>query len=402
MVLDCLADCLSFPCFFGDAQDVALWGRPICVYAGWLAAAGATDGARPVDAAALPRMLRCHLVLLVVVTIALLFDHLVEGVVDAPAFALSAAQLLAAAGALAALNAPHNRVAPPPALRRRRAALLSAFLWASNACLILDVVFSALCVVGGHEEPVVSLDLAAKVALLLFVTSLPFFALDRELAASRSELTFVWKIWTIEAVDFCTILYGAIDYAAAERRRNAVLGVAPPPGLFDPWGGLWAAPWRAWSPALRVYVAAFVANAVLFGGLASGLLARALTACEDEHVVGRAGYMFVATYVFALDAVTDLPVWFASLVTRAYVHNLYLTFNVVINLLALVRGIYICLVACLLPLGPPPRLLGPDADPALYGATRVASTESLSRLERATSSSLSELEADRPPPPPLV
>ena len=277
-----------------------------------------------------------------------------------------------------------------------------AFLWASNACLILDVVFSALCVVGGHEEPVVSLDLAAKVALLLFVTSLPFFALDRELAASRSELTFVWKIWTIEAVDFCTILYGAIDYAAAERRRNAVLGVAPPPGLFDPWGGLWAAPWRAWSPALRVYVAAFAANAVLFGGLASGLLARALTAREDEHVVGRAGYMFVATYVFALDAVTDLPVWFASLVTRAYVHNLYLTFNVVINLLALVRGIYICLVACLLPLGPPPRLLGPDADPALYGATRAASTESLSRLERATSSSLSELEADRPPPPPLV
>ena len=62
MVLDCLADCLSFPCFFGYAQDVALWGRPICVYAGWLAAAGATDGARPVDAAALPRMLRCHLV----------------------------------------------------------------------------------------------------------------------------------------------------------------------------------------------------------------------------------------------------------------------------------------------------------------------------------------------------
>ena len=197
---------------------------------------------------------------------------------------------------------------------------------------------------------------------------------DRELAVGRSELTFVWKIWTIEAVDFCTILYGAIDYAAAERRRNAVLGVAPPPGLFDPWGGLWAAPWRAWSPALRVYVAAFAANAVLFGGLASGLLARALTAREDEHVVGRAGYMFVATYVFALDAVTDLPVWFASLVTRAYVHNLYLTFNVVINLLALVRGIYICLVACLLPLGPPPRLLGPDADPALYGATRAASS----------------------------
>ena len=45
MVLDCLADCLSFPCFFGDAQDVALWGRPICVYAGWLAPAAASQPA---------------------------------------------------------------------------------------------------------------------------------------------------------------------------------------------------------------------------------------------------------------------------------------------------------------------------------------------------------------------
>ena len=41
--------------------------------------------------------------------------------------------------------------------------------------------------------------------------------------------------------------------------------------------------------------------------------------------------------------------WFATLVTRAYVHNIYLTFNVIVNLLALVRGIYICLVVCLLP-----------------------------------------------------
>ena len=184
--------------------------------------AGATDGRG--GGPALPRMLRCHLVLLVVVTIALLFDHLVEGVVDAPAFALSPAQLLAAGtGGLT-----HGSQSGAASRRRgaRRRGALSAFLWASNACLILDVVFSALCVVGG-----VSLDLAAKVALLLFVTSLPFFALDRELAASRSELTFVSKIWTIEAVDFCTILYGAIATGGRRPPRSAAGSLRPPRGL---------------------------------------------------------------------------------------------------------------------------------------------------------------------------
>jgi len=423
MVLDWLADCISFPCFFGDVQDAALWARPVFVYVQWLSSAGATSS-RPIDYEALPRMLRCHLVLLVLATIGLLFDHLVEGVVDVPAFAVSAAQLLSAAGALATLNAPHRRLAPSAALRKRRARLLCLFVWLSNACLILDVVFSAICVVSGHQEAIVSVDLAMKVGLFLFVTSLPFFALDRELAHSASELTFVWKIWTIEAVDFCTILYGTIDYAQSERKRNAVLGVAAPPA-FDPWEGVWSTAWRTWSPALQVYVAAFILNAILFGALASWVLVRALTAPEDEHIVDRGGYMFVATYVFVLDAITDLPVWFASLVTRAYVHNLYLTFNVIVNLLALVRGIYICLVACLLPLGPPPGAarrptLDDSQQMTLYGAVRQSeygsaavsrspgssravsrntSSTSLSRLDRATSAAGSSGESSSRQPP---
>ena len=45
-----------------------------------------------------------------------------RGHVGAAAAARARTPLIAAAGALAALNAPHNRVAPPPALRRRRAA----------------------------------------------------------------------------------------------------------------------------------------------------------------------------------------------------------------------------------------------------------------------------------------
>ena len=70
--------------------------------------------------------------------------------------------------------------------------------------------------------------------------------------------------------------------------------------------------WLDWSPALQVYVAAFALNAVLFGCLASWILVRALTKADDEPTVERGGYMFVATYVFILDAFTDLPVWLGA------------------------------------------------------------------------------------------
>lgn len=357
-----MLECLSLPCFLTEIGDTALFARPLFVYAQWILSAGYTPAASVLDGQAVPRMLRCHLVLLVLCTIGLLFEHLVEGVVDVPVFALSAVQLLCASGALAVLNAPTRRAA---SLEGRRKRLLCFFLHASNLTLIADVVFNAVCVVGGHEEDIVSLDLALKVGLFLFVTSLPFFALDRELAASASELTFVWKIWTIEAVDFCTILYGAIDYAQSEPPFDG-----GPPGDWpgDRWPALWdTLGGRHWSPALRVYVFAFAANAVLFGVLSSAILVRALTKDDGEPIVATRGYMFIATYVFVLDALTDLPVWLASLVTRAYVHNMYLAFNVIINLLALVRGVYICLVACLLP---PGAVGNADADGrGAYGAT---------------------------------
>ena len=72
----------------------------------------------------------------------------------------------------------------------------------------------------------------------------------------------------------------------------------------------------------------------------------------------------------------------ASLVTRAYVHNIYLTFNVIVNLLALVRGVYICLVACLLP----PGSLSADAPETQltrYGADGAGAYNPVRRQQRA-------------------
>ena len=111
--------------------------------------------------------------------------------------------------------------------------------------------------------------------------------------------------------------YGAIDYAQQERsdgekdldawNREHAIPAGEPPVNWD-----WDDFWLDWSPALQVYVAAFALNAVLFGCLASWILVRALTKADDEPTVERGGYMFVATYVFILDAFTDLPVWLGA------------------------------------------------------------------------------------------
>ena len=36
--------------------------------------------------------------------------------------------------------------------------------------------------------------------------ALPFYAMDQALAQANSNLTFVWKLWFIEAVDFSSIV----------------------------------------------------------------------------------------------------------------------------------------------------------------------------------------------------
>ena len=112
---------------------------------------------------------------------------------------------------------------------------------------------------------------------------------------------------------------------------------------------------RNWDGALDIYVLSFTLNAVLFGGLASLILARTIRVTTFAHledvpnptIAGQHGYAIIATFVFILDVITDLPVWLVSLITRAYVHNTPLTLNIILNLLALVRGVYITIVACL-------------------------------------------------------
>ncbi|KAJ1453746.1 hypothetical protein M885DRAFT_588463 [Pelagophyceae sp. CCMP2097] len=310
-------------------NEVPVMLRPVVVYAQWLVSTGFSDSGADKDL--VPRMVRYYLVVLAGVTIGLLFDHLQEGVADVAAFSVGSAQLLCCAAALAILNSEWHTL---PRVR-----LLVWCLHGSTAMLILDIIVSSLAIIDGRTENVISVDLTIKIALYLFVTSLPFFALDRELARDRSRLTFVWKIWTIEAVDFCTILYGAIQYASKLREDGLPHDISGPQWLrkLD----------HGWDRALTTYVVAFVANAVFFGALASAVLARVLRSAVGEGADGSRYYTYVAIYVFVLDAVTDLPVWLVSLVTRAYVHNFCLTFNVLVNLLALVRGVYITLTACL-------------------------------------------------------
>ena len=166
-----------------------------------------------------------------------------------------------------------------------------------------------------------------------------------------------WKLWFIEGIDVFTMMYGLINYA------HNLLEAPPPPddarrralGAWSWWTGADddaggdgdgvgddGAPWDA---ALRIYFVAFVVNVVCFGALASRMLVHVVEG--REFALGDGYYRFVATFTCVLDGVTDLPVWLASLVTRAYVGNLALTANIVVNLLACVRAVYITLTAVL-------------------------------------------------------
>ena len=147
---------------------------------------------------------------------------------DVTAFGIGATQMLFAAAALAVLNAPTSQK------HARKRTMLVSCIHMSNAVLVVDVIFSSICIMAGRREEVLSVDLSVKLGFYLFATSLGFFALDQELARTKSDLTFVWKIWSIEAIDFITILYGTfydVGVVVVSCRRFFFVSCRGPAGL---------------------------------------------------------------------------------------------------------------------------------------------------------------------------
>ena len=210
-----------------------------------------------------------------------------------------------------------------------------------------DLITSVYVWIVGHSEQLVKIDVGVKISAFLFFTSLPFYSMDKELARLKSPLTFVWKLWFIEAVDFCTMVYGTIRYAHELFGEDD--GGDDGRRLGDKHGddgdddGEYFG-WDQWDTALRIFFLAFVVNATFFGGLSTYMFCKSLGTKRDARL-GDGSYKFVAIFVSVLDGITDLPVWVASLTSRAYIGNLPLTFNIVINLLACVRGVYITMTA---------------------------------------------------------
>eukprot|EP00614_Pseudopedinella_elastica_P010750 CAMPEP_0172587942 /NCGR_PEP_ID=MMETSP1068-20121228/6916_1 /TAXON_ID=35684 /ORGANISM="Pseudopedinella elastica, Strain CCMP716" /LENGTH=270 /DNA_ID=CAMNT_0013383121 /DNA_START=623 /DNA_END=1435 /DNA_ORIENTATION=- len=196
--------------------------------------------------------------------------------------------------------------------------------------------------------------------------------MDLELSRTHSKNVLVWKIWFIEVLDFSSILIGAIKFAEEQRLRqikeNKVAACDDCGGggatvrrldladdgapTDDGWGhdstgtdGKYYV-WAQWDFMLKMYFAALVVNSFCFGGLSAQLMSTILTS-RSRWCISDGIYFFVAAFVSVLDAVTDLPIWVASLITRAYVGNPFLTFNIVLNLLACIRGVYITLSACI-------------------------------------------------------
>jgi len=185
------------------------------------------------------------------------------------------------------------------------------------AAQYLDIVVTSVLHVFFHSR-IAKPELVLKLSLYLYSTSLPFYVLDKALIAARSHAVLTWKIWTVEALNIATILFGATG------RENHP----------DEW--------------LTIYAIGFGVNVCAFGLISSWMLSRLVANPSDEHVLNTNYlriYRNISFSVVVLDLLSDTPVCFSNVKTEIYVNNWVYTANTVANVLAIARGIYILLRA---------------------------------------------------------
>ena len=207
-LVDALA-CLGsdVPCSCADLWSYLSYGRDVLNYLAWAVSTGYTFSPRLATA----RIFRIYLVGFFIAECCLLYLHLLQGVVDSFEFVLGSLELMVCTCSLA-LQTDRQR--------SRFAGGLTASVYVGLLLLTTDLVGLAYFWAEGHEAPLVKVDFVVKLAAYFMFTSLPFYAMDKELSIAHSSLTFVWKLWFIEAVDFGTIAFGAIEYAQNEHLES--------------------------------------------------------------------------------------------------------------------------------------------------------------------------------------
>ena len=129
----------------------------------------------------------------------------------------------------------------------------------------------------GVDVVLMKVDVTLKLSLYLILTALPFYSMDKELARAQSSLTFVWKIWFIEAVDIVSLVYGVVKYAHTLNPNGGARSVRR--GLWEVWQPFTLDDdpelytFAGWDGTLRVFFFAMCVNAFLFSAISSHALA---------------------------------------------------------------------------------------------------------------------------------
>jgi len=268
-----------------------------------------------------------------VVTIGFLSIHLVGNFWPWTSFALSFFILMGTCGVLAAIYSAHEvggagEETPSgeggPAPYPKATEYFVIFLGLVQTA---DVIFLFVLLLNhpfaNHRPAFLAQEFWCKISLYLFSSALPFYAIDRHLTEAKSKAILTWKIWIVESVDLMTMVIGVFKINET---------------IDDTW--------------IIPYACCVGANIGLFSILSIYLLARLVRNPEDGTVLDAtslATYKFVSITVMAIDGVTDMPTFIATLVSKQYVGNWGLTMNIVINMLAIARAFFIILYAYLLP-----------------------------------------------------
>lgn len=299
-------------------------GRTILEYLLWVVSSGFTSffgfeaRHKPIDA-----LYWFTLAMMMFITTILLIVHLQSGIGDVGFFCINAIELFVCTVTLGVVLGFQAAVPQAPLLENGETGVAypRVILPLTVGVIIslgADAMLNAFWRFCGVSEGGIGSDLVMKMMLFVFATSLPFFAIDQSINRKGEALPFLWKVWVIEAIDLVTLFYGSLDLVDAKKDDS-----------------------DGWNTTLIVYYSCICFNIIGIGALTAWLIGKELCDKEFFHGFAASRYRFIVHFVAVLDGFTDVPVFFLSLYERNYVNNLGLTMNVVINLLSILRAIFI-------------------------------------------------------------
>lgn len=207
---------------------------------------------------------------------------------------------------------------------------IDALLWAIGVVLLLKTL---VAVQTGVNTWLTAADLLVNLVCLLTLTAVPWIQMDLSRAdgpeendqedeskrVTRPETGVGWRVWFMEATDAVSLIVGFVQFAK--------------PGM--------EASWEHHLLAFFYFLLVFV-FCVGFALLSISGLCGIYGAFHGKlQYTFTRDSLWVIQMVLILDIVTDVPLFAVTLFSRSYVGNAGFTFNVVANVVTILRAVYL-------------------------------------------------------------